>query len=148
MAYNPNIYGMYGQSYGGQMQQAPQGAQMAYAPQPTVQGMIWVDGEVGAKAQQLPAGWGANKPLPLWDTNDTIIWLKSVNEIGMPNPLQKIVYRMEENVPKHMGQGTEKLMSGETEKYARMEDIDRLREELLAAIRDIGTAKKPAVKGE
>lgn len=56
-------------------------------------GMIWVDGEIGAKAYQLN---GQTGPVALWDTNDQIIYLKSVNQMGMPNPLQKIRYQMEE----------------------------------------------------
>lgn len=79
--------------------------QMSYAqpaqmpvqqPQPTPMqnnGMIWVDGEIGAKAYQLN---GQTGPVALWDTNDTVIYLKSVNQMGMPNPLQKIRYQMEE----------------------------------------------------
>ena len=56
-------------------------------------GIIWVDGEVGAKAYQLQ---GQQGPIALWDTNDTVIYLKSVNQMGMPNPLQKIRYQMED----------------------------------------------------
>ena len=36
-------------------------------------GLKWVDGEVGAKAYQMPAGWPANQPIALWDSNDCII---------------------------------------------------------------------------
>ena len=80
--------------------------QMSYAqpaqmpvqqPQPTPMqnnGMIWVDGEIGAKAYQLN---GQTGPVALWDTNDQIIYLKSVNQMGMPNPLQKIRWKMEED---------------------------------------------------
>ena len=76
-------------------QQIPQMTQTnQYGP-----GLIWVDGEVGAKAFQMPNGWTANQPIALWDTNDTVIYLKSINPMGMPNPLQKIRYQMEEMVP-------------------------------------------------
>lgn len=61
---------------------------------PDQQGMKWVEGEVGAKAYQMPVGWPINQPIPLWDTTDTIIYLKSWNQMGMPNPLQKIKYVM------------------------------------------------------
>ena len=47
-------------------QMYPQNNQMAYATVPQTQpsqqsghGLIWVDGEVGAKAYQLPSGAGA-----------------------------------------------------------------------------------------
>ena len=58
-------------------------------------GIKWVDGEVGAKAYQMPAGWPPNQPIDLWDTNDTVIYLKSINPMGMPNPLQKVHYELE-----------------------------------------------------
>lgn len=56
----------------------------------------WVEGEVGAKAYQMPNGLPANQPVPLWDSTDTVIYLKSWNQMGMPNPLQVIRYKMDE----------------------------------------------------
>jgi len=52
----------------------------------------WVEGENAAKAFQLPSGWPANQYYPLWDSNDQVIYLKSVNPMGMPNPIQKLKY--------------------------------------------------------
>ena len=43
-------------SQGGYMQQPMQSYQQ---PQTQAQGICWVDGEIGAKAQALPAGWPA-----------------------------------------------------------------------------------------
>ena len=59
-------------------------------------GIRWVDGEVGARAFQMPAGWPAGAPIALWDTNDTVIYWKSINQMGMPNPLQKLRYTIEQ----------------------------------------------------
>ena len=56
----------------------------------------WVEGEVGANADQMPNGLPANQPVPLWDSTDTVIYLKSWNQMGMPNPLQVIRYQMSE----------------------------------------------------
>ena len=80
--------------------QVPQPVSTAPAPQ---QGLIWVDGEAAAKAYQLPAGWPANTPIALWDTNDTIIYLKSTNQMGMPNPLQIAEYQLRELRPARSG---------------------------------------------
>jgi hypothetical protein len=77
--------------------------QISGIPQAEEQGLKWVDGEAAAKAYQLPAGLPPNKPIALWDTNDTIIYLKSVNQMGMPNPLQRVHYQLEERIPKHSG---------------------------------------------
>lgn len=123
-SYQPTVYptNSYQQQYA-----------QAYIPQsnlaPTQQpiGIIWVDGEVGAKAYQLPTGWPVNAPMPLWDTNDTIIYLKSTNQMGMPNPLQKIHYTMDE-APK------QSFTSADMSAYATKDDLARMKEELKAAI--------------
>lgn len=154
MAYNPNMYNtygqMYGNSYGQQMYpQSMQGMQpQGYGQPPAVKGEIeWVDGEVGAKAYQVPAGM--TKPVALWDTNDTVIYLKSVNQYGIPNPIQKIHYRMEEMVPKYMGQDQAKLESGDAKPetkpdmtgYVRKDELDAMKEELKEAIRSMQSAE-------
>lgn len=185
MAYNPAMYQTYGNMYGGgygsgqyQGGQAPaqyngqypaQGQQSYGTAQALPMGIIWVDGEVGAKAHQMPAGWPVNTPLPLWDTNDTIIYLKSTNQMGMPNPLQRIHYRMEEQTPKRMGQsGTAGYLSGvengggdlseyvrkeefRTDEFVRKDDLERIKAELMESINSIsasaGTAGTAAPGG-
>lgn len=157
MAYNPNMYNTYGQMYGNsygqqmypQSMQGMQGMQpQIYGQTPAVKGEIeWVDGEVGAKAYQVPAGM--TKPVALWDTNDTVIYLKSVNQYGIPNPIQKIHYRMEEMVPKYMGQDQAKLESGDAQAetkpdmtgYVRKDELDAMKEELKEAIRSMQSAE-------
>ena len=157
MAYNPAMYQQYGNMYGNSyaqqmpMQTLPQVMPQAqsYGNQMTVKGEIeWVDGEAAAKSYQIPAGM--TKPVALWDTNDTVIYLKSMNPMGMPNPLQKIHYKMEEMVPKYMGQsGTQNLMSGEAEtqknvpdmsEYVKKDDIERIKHELMEAINSANTS--------
>ena len=114
--------------------------QQSYAPAPQQQntiGMIWVDGEVGAKAYQMPAGWPAGSPIPLWDTNDAMIYLKSINQMGMPNPLYKIRYTMEDQNQKMLPQAQNQQMSGDghaeqidTSKFVTKEDIDQFKNEI------------------
>ena len=117
--------------YGQQMNSYTQGQQQ------TPMGIIWVDGEVGAKAYQLPTGWPSNTPLPLWDTNDTIIYLKSTNPMGMPNPLQKIHYNMDEMTKGPMMQtsGQAALPAPEHEHqdmsdYVTRDDFERMKQEI------------------
>lgn len=109
-----------------------------YQAQQQPVGIIWVDGEVGAKAYQLPAGWPVNAPMPLWDTNDTIIYLKSTNQMGMPNPLQKIHYTMEEAKTTPMvgnsGNTQPALPAPDMSNYVTKEDFDRMKEELKEAL--------------
>ena len=108
---------------------------VSQAPVP-VTGMCWVDGEVGAKAQQLPPGWDTTKPFPMWDTNDQIIYLKSFNAMGMPNPLTKLHYTIEEPQQSHQAQSVSAqpaLPQGDGD-YVKKADLERLKEELKAAI--------------
>lgn len=132
MSYLPATYQPW--NYGtGQAYPNIQQPQMS-AAQPK-QGLEWVDGEVGAKAYQMPAGWPANTPIALWDTNDTIIYLKSVNAMGMPNPLQIAHYQLEERIPKgkSMGRGDYTDQSWEEDmqnRFATKDEIKQMKEEI------------------
>jgi hypothetical protein len=54
----------------------------------------------------MPQGWPANSPIPLWDSTDTVIYLKSWGPMGIPNPMQKLRYELPEQ------QNQALLMSG------------------------------------
>ena len=135
MTYTNYPYNMYPlNSYTPQPQPAPTLA----AQQPQQLGIIWVDGEVGARAYQLPAGWPANTPVPLWDTNDTFIYLKSTNPMGMPNPLQRLPYTVEDTqhpMPERRS-ATPALMSGEHRdpQYVTRDDLERMKQEIRDSI--------------
>ena len=161
MAYTPQTYGQpYGQMYNYGMTQATQPQYQQQQTQQQPSGMIWVDGEIGAKAYQIPAGWTPNTPLPLWDTNDTVIYLKSINQMGIPNPLQKIHYTMGNQQSQ-----TANLMSGNhsgdsepvdpsprgMEAFATKKDLEKIRQEILQSISEINqpaTTKKGARTSE
>lgn len=53
----------------------------APAPEPQGNGMIWVQGEAGAKAYYVEPG----KSAPLWDSEGPYIYLKSVSVNGIPS---------------------------------------------------------------
>ena len=132
MAYNPAYYmnGWGGNTYPNYMTQNPQPVSYGGTPQPMTpvqdsQEMKWVDGEVGAKAFQMPAGWPANKPIPLWDSTDTVIYLKSWSQMGAPNPLQKLKYEIQEQPLMLPGQS-----GAESQQYAMKEDFEQLRNEI------------------
>ena len=148
----------YQQQYSQAYQQPYQPTAMSYSqPQQRV-GIEWVDGEVGAKAFQLPAGWPANAPMPLWDTNDTVIYLKSINQMGMPNPLQKVRYTMEEQPKMSAAMSSQAaLPSGDMSQqnqpipdmseYVRKDELNQMKEELKAAITSVGTNNATETKG-
>lgn len=104
---------------------------VSYAPPPSnFMGVVWVDGEVGARAYQLPPGWPANTPFPMWDSNGEYIYFKSFNAGGMPNPLQRARYFMEEMPVKNLTAGG---LSG-TGDYVTKTDLAQLRDELVAML--------------
>ena len=109
---------------------------MAYQqPQQQTMGLIWVDGEQAAKAYQLPAGWPANTPLALWDSNETTIYLKSTNSMGMPNPLQIAHYELIErtgfNGMSSAGEERGKAWDEEMKAlYASKEELKKLQDEI------------------
>ena len=147
MAWYPNQYGqgMPGYSgyvgpvsygYSGAMQQPQTNVPQGQSGGMAAGGIIWVDGEVGAKAYQMPVGWPAGTPIALWDTNDRVIYWKSINQMGMPNPLVKIPYHIEDiNQPM--------LMSGTSESsnnYATKDDVQDMRNE-IAGLRELLTTR-------
>ena len=154
-AYPTNSYQQqYSQAY--QPQYSMPQSNASYAAQQQPVGIVWVDGEVGAKAYQLPAGWPVNAPMPLWDTNDTIIYLKSTNQMGMPNPIQKVRYTMEDAprmAPAMSSQAA--LPAGETamqqpdmSEYVRKDDVERMKEELKAAMTSSTESKGAKANGK
>lgn len=146
MAYTPGYYmpnGAYGTYQN--IPQVPQQVSYGSVPQPmSLQptGEIkWVDGEVAAKAHQLPAGMTG--PVALWDTNDQVIYLKSVNQMGMPNPLQKIRYQMEE-VPQMLpaGQQTSGNTAPDMSGYVTKDDFNELRNEIREMLKQNGNGNQ------
>jgi len=139
MAYNPAIYNPYAGGYG-QVQQPMQPVQ-SYAAPAQAKGVIeWVDGEVGARAVQLPIGM--TTPIALWDTNEPVIYVRSMNQMGMPNPIKRIRYVVEEDTPRQSGDMA-KLTGGESRhdmsEYVRKDEFAAMKDELLRSIKEIGT---------
>ena len=143
-------------NYSGIGQQMYPTAQASYPTAQTQQqsnpGLIWVDGEVGAKAYQMPAGWPANQPIALWDTNDTVIYLKSTNPMGMPNPLQRAHYTLDGMKSGEKREGYSGDEKPDMSQYVRKEDLERMKQDLIDTIGQMSTSgtgvRKTATKGE
>lgn len=163
----------YGQYQGGYQNNMYSGYQMYPQPgyqmpqqsfgQTQGQGIDWVDGEAAARAMQLPAGVSQHA---MWDINEPVIYLKSVNSMGMPNPLRKIRYTMEDVQQSGGGQSQAMLTSGNEEHaapdmsqyvrkdeangFVRKDDLEKMKTELMESIQGIGTgtAVKRGTKGE
>lgn len=117
----PMSYAMQPMSY---QSYSPQPAPMATPMQSNV---IPVDGEVGAKAFSAPAG--STGPIALWDTNDNVIYLRTFNAAGMPNPLRKLRYTEEEPM-QNLPNGQSGAMQPDMSMYATKDDFESLRQEI------------------
>jgi hypothetical protein len=116
---------MNGYPYPGQSTAVPM-PQQSYAMQPTMSSnVIPVDGEVGAKAYMVPTG--STGPIALWDTNDNVIYLRTFNAAGMPNPLRKLRYT-EEAPMQNLSGGTANEV--DTSQFVTKKDFDELRQEI------------------
>ena len=131
-------------SYYGQQSYTQPVNQPSYTPNQPPMRTQWVDGEGSARAYQMPPGWMPNEPIALWDMNDQVIYMKSFNNMGMPNPLKKIRYTVEPD------ESSYNLMSGNSSMpnadYVTKADFNQLKEELMASVQSAmhGTsAQKP-----
>lgn len=152
----PNYYNPYNfypttyqpMSYGMQTQPQMPMAQQSYAPPQGGQApkmMEWVEGEVGAKAFQMPNGWPANSPIPLWDSTDTVIYLKSWGPMGIPNPMQKLRYEMPEQQNQALLNSGSNGMSGNSgnqqpdmSQYVTKQDLEEIKKEMRNALSSAG----------
>lgn len=131
---NPYMVGTWNNSvnpYGGYGTIGPMMPQQGYTPSqqlPMSSNVIPVDGEVGAKAYMVPNG--STGPIALWDTNDNVIYLRTFNAAGMPNPLKKLRYTEEEPdqmLPNSQSGSTPQV---DTSKFVTKEDFESLRNEI------------------
>ena len=99
--------------------------------------MEWVDGEVGAKAFQMPQGWPAETPIVLWDNSEKKIYLKSWNQMGMPNPMQELDYEIKERTNPALLPSN--ISGAEASNYVTKEDFDQLKQELKNMISNMNT---------
>ena len=150
---NWNYSGVGQQMYPQWQNQSMAQQQMPQMTQAQHSGMVWTDGEVGAKAFQRPDWLPANQPIPLWDTNDTIIYLKSWNPMGMPNPLQKARYELEgmKSGEKNVGYSGDTEPKHDMSQYVRKEDLERMKQDLIDTIGQMQTStgvRKSSAKGD
>ena len=89
--------------------------------------MEWVDGEIGARAFQMPQGWPPETPIVLWDNTDKKIYLKSWNQAGAPKPIQELDYEIKENNNQYALPGTS---GADMSQYVTKDDINQLKQEI------------------
>lgn len=117
-------------SYGGISYQAAPAqplVQQSYtpSPMPMQSNVIGVEGEIGAKAYNIPNG--STGPIALLDTNDNVIYMRTFNAAGMPMPLKKLRYTEEEPaiaLPAQSG------ATVDTSQFVTKNDLEQLRNEI------------------
>lgn len=133
-----NNYPMYPNYY---YVQSPNQYQNQQSYTNSVKAMEWVEGEVGAKAYQMPVGWPVNTPIPLWDSIEKKIYLKSWNQMGMANPLQELDYEIKDNPM---------LMSGSSydmSQYITKNDFNELKQEIKSLSETIANMQPSKNRG-
>ena len=83
--------------------------------------MIWVQGEVGEKSFNRPLNWPSNTPLPLWDSENPYIYLKSWDNAGKAS-ITKVSISIEESPDK---KNTE--IQGTDPAFVNAEDFEKLK---------------------
>lgn len=106
-----------------------QPAQIYYPPQQVQQpqpqqpqqnnGIIWVQGEAGAKSYLV----APNTTVQLWDSESQVIYLKSADASGMPS-IKVLDYTIRDSAPHHP------VTVGPQVDYATKEDVGALQGEL------------------
>lgn len=129
VGYQP-IY--YPQQYQQPMQSNTQPTQMNVATQqPTQNGIIWVQGEAGAKSYLV----APNTTVQLWDSENQVIYLKSADASGMPS-IKTLDYTIRE------AKQTTVPTIGSEPIYATKDELNALRAELESLLAKKTTAKK------
>lgn len=119
------------------MQQSGQGTQ----------GIKWVDGEAEAKGTPIPSGVSQ---FAMWDINEPVIYIKTLNQMGMPNPMQKAHYKLEQkeqsgNMNSGMSRQEEKEDKSE---YVTKADFENMKNELKELLNQSNTSSKRGQRNE
>lgn len=123
--YNPSIpqdMSQYGQSYQqpAPQYQPPQQPQNT-APQNNGNGLIWVQGEAGAKSYLVAPG----NTVMLMDSENSTFYLKSADSSGMPMPLRIFDYTERKNTPASDFKAAAVDSASMTDKFITREEFEQ-----------------------
>ena len=107
--------------------QMPQ--QQSFANQSTI-AAAWVDGEIEARGRQMPQG---TNQFYMFDAGRQKIYVKSLNQMGMPNPMLVLNYTIEEqqaNLPAGNSGNMSGSVTPDMSQYVTKQDFDMLRNEI------------------
>ena len=117
--YNNGYPATYQQYYQPQIQQPQQ------YPHIASNGIIWVQGEAGAKSYLV----APNNTVQLWDSENNVIYLKSADSSGMPS-IKVLDYTIREN-------GSQMAQNGlrSNVEYATKEELEKLKADIMSLIK-------------
>lgn len=130
--YFPQSYYQNPQPYYNVPQNAPQMPQNVSAQSSS--GITWVQGEAAAKA--FPVGIGQS--VLLMDSEDSVMYIKSMDQSGMPQPLR--IFDYTERTSEHSSAGVAKQSSVD---YVSRDEFEEFREDVKRSIKGI---RKPRVE--
>lgn len=131
---------------------------------PTNNYWISVDGEMAARAWQMPANLPPNTIIPLWDLDGQHVYFKSTDAYGRINPIRKgkVVFEDEQagRLPSAMNEGQSESCAPapssinntpDMNGYVRKEDFEGLRQEIREMLqhqRELAQASVNAITGD
>lgn len=134
MAYNTYFPQSYYPNYYNNQQMPPQQPQMASnAQQASGNGIIWVQGENAAKAYPVASG----QSVLLMDSEDSVMYIKSTDQSGMPQPLR--IFEYKERTGHQNASG---MASKPSEDYVSRKEFEAFREAVRREIKGIKTEEE------
>ena len=112
------------------MPQYPQ-TQWAAPPQPAAMPyMIQVDGEMAARAWNMPANVAPGTVIPIWDVDGVHVYFKSLDSYGRLNPTRKARVVFEDMTQLPEGNSGNQQYSGGQSAYITKDDFEQFKEEI------------------
>lgn len=103
------------------------------APQASANGITWVQGEASAKSFPV----GAGQSVLLMDSEESVFYIKSTDQSGMPQPLRIFDY-VERNA-----QHSEAGIAKKNDDYVSRKEFEEFREDVKRTMRGI---RKPSME--
>lgn len=135
MAYYNNPFPVNYQQYYPQQYQAPAVANQQNNQQSQNSGIIWVQGEAGAKSYLV----APNQTVQLWDSENQVIYLKSADGSGMPS-IKTLDYTIRD------AQASTEAQKAAEGKYISKDELKSLQDDLESLRHDVEKMKHSRVK--
>ena len=135
MAYYNNPFPVNYQQYYPQQYQTPVVANQQNNQQSQNSGIIWVQGEAGAKSYLV----APNQTVQLWDSENQVIYLKSADGSGMPS-IKTLDYTIRD------AQASAEAQKATEGKYISKDELKSLQDDLESLRHDVEKMKHSRVK--